>query len=116
MIPANLKREIVVAHGCVYTERGHLRHGGGGGEREGGEGGKDLEVGWRFHGVMATPAAIESAFGPLFHCQHTGGERIVAFEEPCTRLTAAPSKEEENRSFLSHPFPDTHGHLITVKR
>lgn len=43
-------------------------------------------------------------------------ERIVAFEEPCTRLTAAPSKEEENRSFLSHPFPDTHGHLITVKR
>ena len=24
MIPANLKREIVVAHGCVYTERGHL--------------------------------------------------------------------------------------------
>lgn len=32
-------------------------------------------------------------------------ERIVAFEEPCTRLTAAPSKEEENRSFLSHPPP-----------
>lgn len=30
-------------------------------------------------------------------------ERIVAFEELCTRLTAAPSKEEENRSFLSHP-------------
>lgn len=70
MIPANLKQEIVVAHGCVYTEREH----GEGSEREGGEGGKDLEVGWRFHGVMATPAAIESAFGPLFHCQHTGGE------------------------------------------
>lgn len=95
VIPANLKQEIVVAHGCVYASNSeHKRD-----ERRERRQEKDLEAGWRFHGVMATPAAIESAFGPLFHWQRTV-VRMRTYRRArggaCTRLTAASSKGRES--------------------